>query len=106
MKHLLLSAITAVLFATPAVWGQDPVQDEAGFMTEEQYFNFEESAVEMDVQAQQAEDDKAPWGATCYARNARGQWFQARAWRARQAQNMAMQKCYRVSRVCRPMGCR
>lgn len=44
--------------------------------------------------------------ATCFARNARGEMFRATANDARWAQRLAMDKCERVSRFCRPAGCR
>ena len=43
---------------------------------------------------------------TCFEQNRRGQYFRATARRARVAQDMAMQKCFRQSRACRPAGCR
>lgn len=43
---------------------------------------------------------------TCFARNARGQMFRATDRNPRWAQNQAMRKCERVSRICRPAGCR
>lgn len=43
---------------------------------------------------------------TCFARNARGEMFRATDRDARWAQRSAMNKCERVSRICRPAGCR
>ncbi len=43
---------------------------------------------------------------TCFARNGRGEVFRARGYRARAVQARAVDKCYRQSRVCRPLGCR
>ncbi len=43
---------------------------------------------------------------TCFARNARGEMFRATDRDSRWAQRSAMNKCERVSRICRPAGCR
>lgn len=43
---------------------------------------------------------------TCFAQNRRGETFRAVGNRARPAQQAALKKCYRVSRDCRPAGCR
>lgn len=43
---------------------------------------------------------------TCYAKNRRGEVFRASGKRARAVQARALDKCYRFSRVCRPLGCR
>lgn len=43
---------------------------------------------------------------TCYAQNRRGEMFRASSRFARVAQDRALEKCYDVSRACRPMGCR
>ncbi|MBX2993909.1 MAG: hypothetical protein KF681_03790 [Bdellovibrionaceae bacterium] len=43
---------------------------------------------------------------TCFAQNRRGETFRAVGNRARPAQQAALNKCYRVSRDCRPAGCR
>lgn len=43
---------------------------------------------------------------TCFARNGRGETFRATARRARAAQDLALRKCYRFSKHCRPVGCR
>lgn len=42
---------------------------------------------------------------TCYARNARGEYFRASGNRPRQVQARAIDKCYAYSRICRPVGC-
>ena len=42
---------------------------------------------------------------TCFARNGRRKVFRASGNRPRAVQNRAMDKCYRVSNNCRPLGC-
>ena len=42
----------------------------------------------------------------CYARNERGMTFHAVRTSASLAERRAMEACYRVSRYCRPIGCR
>ncbi|KYG64789.1 hypothetical protein AZI86_11330 [Bdellovibrio bacteriovorus] len=49
---------------------------------------------------------RPPQYVTCFARNARGEMFRATANDPRWAQRMAMDKCERFSRFCRPAGCR
>jgi len=52
------------------------------------------------------ETDLAPhWGAVCFAKNLRGQRFEARGYDARDAQWHAMQECRRVSERCFELGC-
>lgn len=41
----------------------------------------------------------------CFARNARGDVFEALGADRRLVQDRAMRKCDRVSRICRPLGC-
>lgn len=43
---------------------------------------------------------------TCFAKNKRGEVFRASGRRPRAVQARAIDKCYRFSRVCRPLGCR
>lgn len=43
---------------------------------------------------------------TCFAKNARGHVFRAHGKRPRAVQARAIDKCYRESHRCRPMGCR
>jgi hypothetical protein len=114
MKKLILTAATFVLFATPAVWAQSQVEEGAFYVSEEQYFTPEKAQVDamdedFDAQDMATQDfeAQAPWRrVTCFAQNARGQTFRASAMRARQAQDMAMRQCFRVSRFCRALGCR
>lgn len=49
---------------------------------------------------------RPPQYVTCFARNARGEMFRATGNDPRWAQRMAMNKCERFSRICRPAGCR
>lgn len=46
-----------------------------------------------------------PRAIICYAQNRRGETFQGRGRNAREAQNNAMDACYRFSRRCAPAGC-
>ena len=43
---------------------------------------------------------------SCFAQNRRGRIFRAVGLNARMVQRQAMNKCYSVSRFCRPLGCR
>lgn len=42
---------------------------------------------------------------TCYARNLRRQVYRGSGWNVRQAQNDAMRRCQRYSRICYSAGC-
>jgi hypothetical protein len=42
----------------------------------------------------------------CYAQNQRGEFFRAVGRNPRGVQQLAMKRCLRTSRSCRPLGCR
>lgn len=46
-----------------------------------------------------------PQAYVCYARNLRGQTFQANDWDSGRAQRQAMNECLRNSQRCQPAGC-
>lgn len=110
MKKLALVTLLFALCATPLAVAAETQGNE--LVPSETLDEMIESGVNFSVDKQDADDHFGPGhgdhfrGAVCFAKNRRGQHFEARGRDAREAQSRVMQECRRVSRQCFDLGCR
>ncbi len=113
MKKAFLVMAAATMFSV-GVWAQDVTTSEQPsepMMSTEENMNSEEGFFDVETYGHEIMRPGRPGRpgrhrVVCYAQNRRGQYFQAVGRFPQMVQRQAMNRCFQVSRQCRPLGCR